>query len=85
MKNVQLYISVLCVLAGIALLYTGLLLPPEGEISPSVLVAYGETLTFAGSVIGVDYHYRFNNKNKPPRGAFPTNLNNNNDYGQTRT
>ena len=79
MKNVQLYISVLCVLAGIALLYTGLLLPPEGEISPSVLVAYGETLTFAGSVIGVDYHYRFTNKNKPPKNQ------NQNDYGQTRT
>jgi len=40
------------------MLFTGLLLPPQGEISPSVLVAYGETLTFVGSVIGIDYNYR---------------------------
>lgn len=32
---------------------------PLGEIDNSVLVAYGETSTFAGALFGVDYTYRF--------------------------
>ena len=43
---------------GCALLAIGLLLPPKGEIDSSVLVAYGETLTFAGAVIGIDWRYK---------------------------
>jgi hypothetical protein len=46
---------------GCALLIVGLVLPPAGEIDSSLLVAYGETLTFAGSLIGIDYHYRYKN------------------------
>ena len=30
----------------------------QGEIDPSVLVAFGETSTFAGALFGVDYRYR---------------------------
>ena len=44
---------------GCALLVAGLALPPVGVIDSSLLVAYGETLTFAGSLIGIDYHYRY--------------------------
>ena len=40
----------------------GLALPPAGVIDSSLLVAYGETLTFAGSLIGIDYHYRYRQK-----------------------
>ena len=43
---------------GCALLGLGLMLPPKGEIDSSVLVAYGETLTFAGAVIGIDWRYK---------------------------
>ena len=32
--------------------------PLVGTIDGSLLVAYGETLTFAGSVVGIDYRYR---------------------------
>ena len=48
----------LCV-AGVALLFMGLWIPPAGEIHPSVLVAFGEVSTFAGALFGVDYSYRY--------------------------
>ena len=57
-------ISSLVVIAGIALLFCGLYIEPPGEIDYSLLVAYGETLTFAGSIIGVDYHYRIKSRVK---------------------
>ena len=46
---------------GCALLIAGIALPPAGEIHASVLVAFGEILTFAGSLIGIDYHYKIRN------------------------
>ena len=43
---------------GCALLIVGVATPQIGVIDSSLLVAYGETLTFAGSVVGIDYRYR---------------------------
>jgi hypothetical protein len=40
-------------------LLAGFVLPPLAEIHHSVLIAFGEILTFSGSLIGIDYHYRF--------------------------
>lgn len=57
--TIQLWVGVAIAFIGIALLIMGFLTPPGGEIHDSVLVAYGEVATFAGSLIGVDYHYRF--------------------------
>ena len=34
-------------------------LPPLAEIHHSVLIAFGEILTFSGSLIGIDYKYRY--------------------------
>ena len=45
-------------LTGITLLFLGFWIPPQGEIDPSVLVAFGETSTFAGALFGVDYKYK---------------------------
>ena len=59
---VQLLIAVIATLFGLTLVGISLLLPPRGEIDPTVLTAYGETLTFAGALIGVDYHYKSKNK-----------------------
>lgn len=56
--RLQLGIATLLVTAGLTLLYLGFWLPPEGEIHSSVLVAFGETSTFAGALFGVDYQYR---------------------------
>ena len=61
MKNLQITLATLMCIFGCALLIVGLFLPPAGEIDSSLLVAYGETLTFAGSLIGIDYHYRYKN------------------------
>ena len=58
MKQLQLIIAALLSLAGIALLFYGASVEPSGEIHESVLVAFGEVATFAGSIIGIDYKYR---------------------------
>ena len=59
MKKVQLILAVsLCVFGG-ALLIAGFCCPPLGEIHHSVLIAFGEILTFSGSLIGIDYKYRY--------------------------
>ena len=57
--NIQLIISVVLIIVGITLLFSGFWVMPVGEISNSVLVAVGEILTFVGSLMGIDYTYRF--------------------------
>lgn len=56
--TVQLVMAILLVLSGIVLLFSGFWIAPEGEIHNSVLVAFGETCTFAGALFGVDYSYK---------------------------
>ena len=59
MKKIQLILSVgLCVFGGL-LLIARFVAPPIGEIHHSVLIAFGEILTFSGSLIGIDYKYRY--------------------------
>ena len=50
--------AVILVLVGAFLLIAGLYIPPIGIIHPSVLVAFGEIAVFAGSLFGIDLHYR---------------------------
>lgn len=57
--NTQLWLGVFLAVAGIAMLFWGMLIPPGGVIDSSVLVGFGEVATFAGALVGVDYHYRF--------------------------
>lgn len=54
----QLYCAVALIALGSGLLVAGFVVPPEGEIHSSVLVAFGEALTFAGALFGIDYKYR---------------------------
>lgn len=56
--TVQLVMAILLVLSGIVLLFSGFWIAPTGEIDNSVLVAFGETCTFAGALCGVDYTYK---------------------------
>ena len=57
-NRLQLWVAVgLCVF-GISLLAIAFFVRPPGEIHSSVLVAYGEVMTFAGALFGIDYHYR---------------------------
>ena len=43
---------------GAFLLIAGLFIPPMGVIHSSVLVAFGEVAVFAGSLFGIDLHYK---------------------------
>ena len=61
---VQLLIAVIATLFGLTLVGLALFMPPRGVIDPTVLTANGETLTFVGALIGIDYRYR----EKPPPG-----------------
>lgn len=63
--TLQLVLAVLMVLFGIGLIVASFIVPPTGEIHSSVLVAYGETLTFAGSLLGIDYVYRYKTHQRP--------------------
>ncbi len=63
-KMIQFAAAYLLALLGIALMAGGMLLPPLGRIDPTVLTAFGEIATFAGAMMGMDYHY----SNKSPHG-----------------
>ena len=56
----QLLTSVALVTYGVLLLIAAFLVPPTGVIDPTVLTAFGEILTFAGAIIGIDYRHRTN-------------------------
>ncbi|MDE5688665.1 MAG: hypothetical protein K2I18_08600 [Paramuribaculum sp.] len=56
--RVQMILGVAVVIAGVAMLVAAFVVPPTGEIHSSVLVAYGETLTFGGALLGLDAHYK---------------------------
>ena len=62
MKNksvLQLFAAAAMCIFGCALLTAAFTLPPVGIIDSSVLIAFGEILTFSGSLIGIDYKYRY--------------------------
>ena len=54
----ELAAAIVLVLVGCFLLIPGIFIPPIGTIHPSVLVAFGEIAVFAGSLFGIDLHYR---------------------------
>lgn len=58
----QLVVAASLCAVGAGLLIAGFTVSPTGEIHSSVLVAFGETLTFVGALFGIDYRYR-NNRN----------------------
>lgn len=55
----QLFAAIFLILVGCVLLITGFLVPPQGQIHNSVLIAFGEILTFSGALFGIDYHYKY--------------------------
>jgi len=57
-RYIELGIAVFLSIAGVFLLIAGFYAVPVGEIHNSILIAYGETLTFVGALLGIDYHYR---------------------------
>lgn len=57
--TIQLVIACLVTLAGLVLIFCGFWVNPTGEIHNSVLVGFGEALSFAGALFGVDYTYKY--------------------------
>ena len=57
-RILQLITASVLSIGGLILLYVGALIAPQGEIHESVLVAFGETATFAGALFGIDYYYK---------------------------
>ena len=45
--TIQLISAILLIVIGCGLLISGFIMPPPGEIHNSVLIAFGEILTFA--------------------------------------
>ena len=58
--NIQLFTAAILAIIGMVLLFCGLYIDPQGEIHETVLVAYGEVLTFSGCLMGIDYRYKRN-------------------------
>ena len=48
-------------LGGLAMLFCGIYISPLGQIHESLLVAFGEVITFAGALFGIDYTYKIRN------------------------
>ena len=56
--ELQLIAAFVLSIGGLILLFCGIFIDPQGEIHSSLLVAFGETSTFAGALFGIDYVYR---------------------------
>ena len=55
---VQLILAVVITIFGCVMITCSFFVEPKGEIHPSMLAAFGEILTFAGTVLGIDYKYK---------------------------
>lgn len=62
--NLQLVTAALLSAGGLVLLFIGTFIAPQGEIHESLLVGFGEVATFAGALFGIDYTYKYKNKNR---------------------
>lgn len=57
--NSRLMIATILTIVGCGLLIAGFIVPPLGIIDSSVLIAFGETSTFVGAILGIDYNYKY--------------------------
>ena len=66
--NIQLLTAAILSIGGLILLFCGVFIDPQGQISESLLIGFGEVATFAGALFGIDYTYRWRSKygNHPP-------------------
>ena len=55
---IQLITAAVLSIGGMILLFCGVYIDPQGEIHESLLVAFGEIVTFAGALFGIDYVYK---------------------------
>ncbi len=58
MSEKQFILACCMVFFGCCLITAGFIVAPTGQIDHTVLVAFGEVLTFAGALVGIDYAYK---------------------------
>lgn len=58
-KTIQLVATVCLLIIGAGLLIAGFVVKPIGEIHNTVLISFGEILTFVGAIFGIDYTYKY--------------------------
>ena len=68
-RILQLITAAILSIGGLILLFVGTFIAPEGQIHETVLVAFGEVATFAGAIFGIDYTYKWRNKNDRNKSA----------------
>lgn len=56
--TVQLVCAVIMCAVGAGLIIAAFIVEPRGDIHNSVLIAFGEILSFVGAVFGIDYSYK---------------------------
>ena len=56
--KIQMRLAVAMVIFGATLITLSFFVAPFGVIDPSVLTAFGELLTFAGALVGIDAKYQ---------------------------
>ena len=61
--NLQLITAAILSIGGLIMLFCGVFISPQGEIHESLLVGFGEVATFSGALFGIDYTYKYKNKN----------------------
>lgn len=59
---IKIYLAVGMCIFGCAMLVAGFVVAPLGVIDQSVLIGFGEVLTFAGALIGINYLYSAKHK-----------------------
>lgn len=55
---IKLWLAVGLCIFGCTLLIAGFIVAPAGIIHQSVLIAFGEIMTFAGAILGINYMYQ---------------------------
>lgn len=59
--NIQLITAAVLSIGGLVLLFCGVYIDPQGQIHETLLIGFGEVVTFAGAIMGVDYTYKHKN------------------------
>jgi hypothetical protein len=60
--NIQLLTAAALSIGGLIMLFCGVFIDPQGQIHESLLIGFGEVMTFSGSLMGIDYHYKSKEK-----------------------
>lgn len=61
---IQLITAAVLSIGGLVMLFCGVYIDPLGQLHESLLIGFGEIATFAGALFGIDYTYKFKQRNE---------------------